>query len=211
MAEIAFAPNPDRAIASLRNPSRVQTGLLTDDWISLSGQLLSAEGNAQYLEWPQIPCLKTVQCEWRKLRLVLKLPVAIEITPDHDRLKPNSNQATVAGRTKHKERWVPMDTLDKIWKLVPWVAGAFLILFLTPIGGIVRVIVGIGGLIGAGALLVSAIFSVSDNPDFKTAGIKCLWAVALVALSLLAIAVLPSLPKGWGSDICWDGRSNPRC
>jgi hypothetical protein len=35
MAEVAFAPNPDRAIASLRNPSRAQTGLLTDDWFGL--------------------------------------------------------------------------------------------------------------------------------------------------------------------------------
>jgi len=57
-------------------------------------------------------------------------------------------------------------------------AGAILLLFLTPIGGIVKVIGGIGALIGAVVLAVSAIFNFED---LRTTGIKLLGAVALVA------------------------------
>lgn len=102
-------------------------------------------------------------------------------------------------------------TASKVVVLGFWGAVAFVILFLTPIGGIVKGIVGIGGLVGAGALLISAVYGLSDHHDFKTAGYKCLGAVVLVALALLAIVVLPSLPRTTGPDICWDGRSNAHC
>lgn len=97
--------------------------------------------------------------------------------------------------------------LDKVLKVVAVTAFILGILFFTPIGGIVKVLVGGVALIGAAVLMFNAIF---DSDGLKDTGIKLSFAVALLGVAIVVSIVLPSLPSSLGPSIEWDGRGNPR-
>jgi hypothetical protein len=111
--------------------------------ITPRGQLLGpSDGTTKrhYLDWPQPSCLNNFQCKWRIVRLGLRLPVAVEQEAVPDRAKEKT-EPTVKGAydpvlTPNAETGAPsrswMDTADTLWKLSPWVAGAFLVLAFLP-------------------------------------------------------------------------------
>ena len=96
--------------------------------------------------------------------------------------------------------------IDAIAKSTPWIAGIIVLLYFTPLGGIVKVLVGGGALIGAVILVFNALF---DSGGLREAGIKFAWALGLVALAIIVSIALPSPPFSSSSyDTCWDGRNN---
>jgi hypothetical protein len=184
-------------------------------WISPAGQLLSAAGSKpEYLEWPQNSCLKYAQCKWREVRVTLNLSTAtpkVVFDPEPPKVPAGrAHPGDVKTVAPSGSSW--KDTIDTICNATPWIAGVFLLLMFPPVGGIVKGILGLAGIFGVIALLISAIYNAADR-KFKTAGLKVIGAVALFVLAFVAQLTLPDLPSWMRSsdDVCWDSRGSHPC
>lgn len=163
--------------------------------INPKGQLLSAPGNAfQYLEWPQPSCLKYTNCKWRKVRNLLSssssgivdeiIPGAARVTlyeeAKSENVAPNQtlgeNIKKTSATRSTRSNWFSLETPNTVWKLGLWLAGAFFILFATPVGFIVGGAGFFAAMVGAVVLLFNAIF---EFKDLRTCGLKLLGVVGL--------------------------------
>lgn len=81
------------------------------------------------------------------------------------------------------------------------------ILLFTPIGGVVKVFVVVGSILGAGKLVIGALDDLL-NFNWRGTGAKLLGVIALLILMAVSVVVLPLPPVGRG---CYHDRYNDFC